>query len=186
MKNISQVWFTLIEFMVAITIFFLISLIAYAPYTYNINKQKVRHTGKEVSQLIYEAKNMAINWMISSDNDINNTKNMSIAVKFDSSNKSKVTILWYPHDTYNYSNPWESLYVLDLQPWMQFDSFNNNQTGGMLIFESITWSGKVYVNWSELSSLPDKIPLMFSFKGSDKITMQSEILYYPKNQIVDY
>jgi Tfp pilus assembly protein PilE len=50
--------------MVAVTIFVLISLMAFAPYSYYINKSKVKQTGKEVSQLIYESKNMALNGIV--------------------------------------------------------------------------------------------------------------------------
>jgi hypothetical protein len=36
-------------------------MIAFAPYSFYLNKSKVKHTDKEISQSIYEAKNKAIN-----------------------------------------------------------------------------------------------------------------------------
>jgi prepilin-type N-terminal cleavage/methylation domain-containing protein len=52
--------FTLIEFMVAITIMAIMLLIVYAPYSYYSNKAKVKITSKEISQILFEARNMAI------------------------------------------------------------------------------------------------------------------------------
>jgi hypothetical protein len=43
------------------TIFIIISVISFAPYAFYMNKAKIQHTDKELSQIIYEAKNMAVN-----------------------------------------------------------------------------------------------------------------------------
>jgi prepilin-type N-terminal cleavage/methylation domain-containing protein len=60
--------FTLIELMVAITIFFVMLGAAYAPYQYYMNKAKVRNTMKEISSSLYEARNMAVNGTTSGSN----------------------------------------------------------------------------------------------------------------------
>jgi hypothetical protein len=46
--------------MVAITIFFIVVGVSYAPYNYYMNKQKVRNTGKVIASSLYEARNMAL------------------------------------------------------------------------------------------------------------------------------
>jgi prepilin-type N-terminal cleavage/methylation domain-containing protein len=53
--------FTLIELMIAITIIVILTMASYAPYTYYQNKAKLKVTSREISQLLYEARNMAIN-----------------------------------------------------------------------------------------------------------------------------
>jgi prepilin-type N-terminal cleavage/methylation domain-containing protein len=52
--------FTLIEFMIAITIISILMVMTYAPYNYYSNKAKVRVTAKEISQSLYESRNLAI------------------------------------------------------------------------------------------------------------------------------
>jgi prepilin-type N-terminal cleavage/methylation domain-containing protein len=61
MKFLQKKAFTLIELLIAITIFFILTLITYVPYNFYMNKVKVRNTIKEISQSLYEARNMAIN-----------------------------------------------------------------------------------------------------------------------------
>jgi len=61
MKNKLLRAFTLIEFMVAISIFFILATASYAPYSYYSKKAKIRLTGKEISQILNEARNMSIN-----------------------------------------------------------------------------------------------------------------------------
>jgi len=53
--------FTLIELIVVITIFCIMLLATYIPYTYYQTKAKVKFAVKDISQSIYEARNMAIN-----------------------------------------------------------------------------------------------------------------------------
>ena len=52
-------------------------MMAFAPYSFYLNKSKVKHTSKEISQIIYEAKNKAINGSATS------TGNISIGIYFD-------------------------------------------------------------------------------------------------------
>lgn len=60
--------FTLIELLVSISIFFILVLITYVPYNFYMNKVKVKNTIKEISQSLYEARNMAINWISENSN----------------------------------------------------------------------------------------------------------------------
>jgi hypothetical protein len=45
-------------------------MIAFAPYSFYLNKSKVKHTDKEISQSIYEAKNKAINGSATSTGNV--------------------------------------------------------------------------------------------------------------------
>ncbi|MFC1798000.1 prepilin-type N-terminal cleavage/methylation domain-containing protein [Patescibacteria group bacterium] len=58
---ITKKAFTMIELMITITIIGILTMVTYAPYNYYQNKGKLKITAREVSQLLYEARNMAIN-----------------------------------------------------------------------------------------------------------------------------
>jgi hypothetical protein len=47
--------------MIAITIVAFLMIASYAPYSYYQNKAKLKVATREISQVLYEAKNMAIN-----------------------------------------------------------------------------------------------------------------------------
>jgi hypothetical protein len=72
-------------------------MIAFAPYSFYLNKSKVKHTDKEISQSIYEAKNKAINGSATS------TGNLSIGIYFDSTenNNYSYKLLSFPHNISN-------------------------------------------------------------------------------------
>lgn len=186
----SQFWaFTLIEFMVAVTIFVLISLMAFAPYSYYINKSKVKQTGKEVSQLIYESKNMALNGIVWE------TSNISVWVYFDVAQDDIIKVIPFDYSiTPDAINPtlvenaltasW--LTQLILQPWIELESINN-QTKWLIYFQAITWSWWVY-SWNTLQKIPwnTNVDIEFSYKNSNASTLRKTIKYIQKTQIVDY
>jgi Tfp pilus assembly protein FimT len=47
--------------MIAITIIVILTMITYAPYSYYQNKASLKVTAREISQLLNESRNMAIN-----------------------------------------------------------------------------------------------------------------------------
>jgi prepilin-type N-terminal cleavage/methylation domain-containing protein len=53
--------FTLIELMITITIIVVLTMVTYAPYNYYQNKAKLKVSLREIGQLLYEARNMAVN-----------------------------------------------------------------------------------------------------------------------------
>jgi len=57
----GKLGFTLIELMIAIVIMVILTMTAYAPYNYYQNKAKLKVTAREISQLLYESRNMAVN-----------------------------------------------------------------------------------------------------------------------------
>jgi prepilin-type N-terminal cleavage/methylation domain-containing protein len=60
-KQIIKFGFTLIELMITITIIVVLTMMTYAPYNYYQNKAKLKITLRQVSQLLYESRNMAVN-----------------------------------------------------------------------------------------------------------------------------
>ena len=52
--------FTLIELMVAITLVFVVIGLTYVPYAYEGKKLALKQAGKELSQSLYEVRNLAV------------------------------------------------------------------------------------------------------------------------------
>lgn len=185
----SQFWaFTLIEFMVAITIFVIISLMAFAPYSYYINKTKVKNTGKEVTQMIYEAKNMAFNGVVG------NSGNISVWVYFDSDENNLIRIIPFDHSIHpddmdsgivSTALANDSLLELRLQPGVQFDAIGWEDKW-LIYFQSINGESWVFTwNWFQENS-DENIEIDFSFKWATWWPLTKKIKYIQKTQIVDY
>lgn len=184
-------WFTIIEMMIAITIVAIISMATYAPYGYYKKKAKLRNTASLITQVLYDSRNMAINWVVW----IN--WNVSIWVLFDNSNKNEITIFSYPHniDTINiwYSENTDIKIInkIYLPEWIQIDSIEWKDNL-LFVFDSIHWSVKFLnksVMWSitEVSwSSYDKIDIIFSYRWSSSINLQKTIFYFSSTNIIDY
>ena len=186
-KNIT--WFTLIEMMVALSIFFILMTLSYIPYSYYEVKQRVKTGAKEVSQILYEARNMAINGQSSND------KNVSVGVFLDGVNaKNTVTFFTYPY-TFTGSQivtqataDVKVLKILDLPKWVQIDNILW-QKKALFFFNSITWEGKYY--WWDATNTkiefpPGYINIQLSFKGATQVNLQRIIKYYTYTNIIDY
>ncbi len=191
MNKWKQDWFTVVELIIAITIFFMLSMASFVPYNYYVNKAKLKTTVKEISQSIYEARNMAINWVISS------TWNVSIGIYFDNSEEenNKIHFLSYPYSFtgVDISTSWseiESIKTLVLQPGMQIDSIHWNENG-LFFFQAISWSSE-YFYWESgirkdiLTAWEDTIDISISYKWSTTRNLQKNITYYIKTNIIDY
>lgn len=191
-KNIHmnrKKWFTLIELMVAITIVGILSVVSYSPYSYYQNKASLKDTAREVSQLLYESRNMAINWAIG------NQWNVSIWVYFDKSstlnNQIKVFSFPYNMDKMNILNSewWDIrlLKTLTLNKWILIDKIED-KSNLLFFFDSITWKLSYY-NWADgtRNSIDDDIvSINFSFKWSTSPNLNKTINYYTSTNIIDY
>jgi prepilin-type N-terminal cleavage/methylation domain-containing protein len=83
--------FTLLELIVVITIFGIMLLATYIPYSYYQTKAKVKMAVKDISQNIYESRNMAINWYNEGSGSL------SIGLFFDViTNPQTITFFSYP------------------------------------------------------------------------------------------
>lgn len=188
MKLNQSSWFTLVELLISITIFILISVMAFAPYGFYMNKAKVKYTSKELSQIIYEAKNMATNgsaylsWNVSVWVFIDNT----------SINKNSYSLLWFDHDVVE-SNiiPINGRLIqkYNLQPWIQIENFDW-ENKWIIFFRSITGSWLVVkgdsfnpVGTSEADNI---INIEYSYKWSTNSSLRNSLEYFQDTQIVDY
>ncbi|MCP4523384.1 MAG: prepilin-type N-terminal cleavage/methylation domain-containing protein [Candidatus Gracilibacteria bacterium] len=184
MKHSSSSGFTLIEILVVLSLIIILSLMVFAPYSYYLNKSKIRYTDNEISQVIYKAKNMALNGAK------NIYGNISVAVYFDSGegNNQSVLIKSYPYDidSNQISGTGEIMTEVQLQPGIQIDSFQEKQKG-IIFFRGVTGSGIVFAGDETLSEIiEDEIEIKYSYKGADKGGLRGDLRYYPATQIVDY
>ena len=201
-KN-SFLAFTLIELLVSMTIIFIVIMTTYIPYNYYQNKAKLRQSTREIAQSLYEARNMAINWISKNMpvNWISNDSNLSIWIYFDSSESSKNTIKFfsYPYEfdpnktkILNNGNTLKTLQLQHIQinsvGWLEDWAFKTS-SWWLFFFKSITWSGSYYYwEWSnkkEIISDDGIIKIKFSYKNSTSPDLQREICYYTKTYISD-
>ncbi len=191
-KNInmnSKKWFTLIELIVSITIIGILSMMTYAPYSYYQNKASLKVTTREVSQLLYEAKSMAINWAIWAD------WNVSIWVYFDTSESAntQIKVFSYPHnmEKMNILNTewWDIRLIktLTLKKWILMDKIEDKQNI-LFFFDSITWNISYYnwLSWTRNNFNDDIVSINFSFKWSSSPNLNKTINYYTNTNIIDY
>lgn len=191
-KNIDmnqKKWFTLIELMVAITIIGILSIMSYSPYSYYQNKASLKVTAREVSQLLYESRNMAINWAIW------NQWNVSIWVYFDTSStlNNQIKVFSFPHDMdkLNILNSewWDIrlLKTLTLKKWILIDKIEDKKNL-LFFFDSITWELSYYnwISWTRNNVTDDIVSINFSFKWSTSPNLNKTINYYTNTNIIDY
>lgn len=185
---ITKKGFTLIELMIAITIIVILTMSSYAPYNYYQNKAQLKITTREISQVLYESRNMAMNWAIS------NSWNVSIWVYFDSLWKNEIKIFSYPHDIDNWKITYiiwkdgtELIKTLKLRKWIQIDSIEK-LSNILFVFDAITWELNYYnwVNWRRNTIIDDEISINFSYKGSSSKNLRRSIDYFTNTYIIDY
>ncbi len=190
-KRIYTSGFTLIEFMVAMSIFFIISTASYIPYSHYQKKSLLNQWSKEVAQSFQEARNMSINGL---DSD---TGNVSVGIFFDGTdgNNLSFTYLSYPYDfsesqiTYQVSWDIQEIRKKTLPEWVQIDTVWWKEKF-LVFFESITWKGSYYY-WDTPGSAKQpftdqELNIDISFKGATSPSLQKEITYYTQWYIADY
>ena len=185
----NRSWFSLIELIIVMTIFIIISLISFAPYAFYMNKAKIQHTDKELSQIIYEAKNMAVNWSTTS------SWNTSIWISINSTtwNNSSYELWSYKHDVLEsdiLSFNWNLIQRYILQPWVEFDNFDWEDKW-IIFFRSISWTGIVFKwNWSynkvAFTQWENEIEIGYSYKWAEEDALSNTLSYFQDTQIVDY
>ncbi len=189
---ITKKAFTLIELMIAITIVVILTMATYAPYNYYQNKAKLKVTTREISQILYEWRNMAVNWAVGESH------NISIWVYFETSalEKNKVKIFSYPFDIINNDIKYEEwpnvklLKTLKLQKWIEINDIEgyNNM---LFVFDAITWELNYHnwENWNRVlinSPKPDIVSIEFSYKNSSSENLRRSIKYFTSTNIIDY
>ena len=188
MNNIKEKKaFTLLELMIATVMMVGLMLLAYTPYDYYSNKAKVKVTSKEISQILYESRNLAIHGL-----DLWNW-NLSVWVYFDNStiNNNNIKIFTFPF-SYTWSQIKPDLSDVNiliykeykLLPWIQIDSVGWTDNG-LFFFKAIYWNWKYFFYTpSQNTFILDEIDIKFSYKGSN--ILESEVKYITRTNISDY
>jgi hypothetical protein len=164
------------------------TIMTYVPYSFYSNKEKVRITAKEVSQSLWEARNMAINGLS------NLNSNVQIGLYFDKNFWNKVRYLSYPYDfsgTY-ITNEDISKNIRLIKDKTLPDSVNitsiNDKENMLLIFHSISWSldTKYYDGTSFKTYSSWWINVNFWFKWVVSWPLSKIVKYNTKTFITDY
>lgn len=179
MKYTKQ-WFTLIEFLIAMTIFFIIVIMTYVNYAYFSNIAKVKISLKEISQSINEARNMAISWFDK------NWVNQSMWVYFDLNQNN--TIQLYSFD-YNSGILLDSSHLLKERKiqsniWIDFIGWKDKV---MIYFSSIYAKPEIYYNDDFINDSSDtELEFSISFKWATNFPLKRELKYFKNTNVVDY
>jgi len=186
-KN-NKSWFSLIEILIAITIFLIITIYTFGTYVHYQKKAILNDWIKEISQSLYEARNLAINWL----ND--DSKNKSIWLYFD---KNINQLKYY---SYDYTLSWSQIKTDVTIPWISLlktktlnsDFYIENiswKTNWMFFFHSISWKWEYFYFDSfnnRVSFWINKIDINVSYKHSISTLMNKTISYYTDTYITDY
>jgi len=186
-------WFTLIELIVAMSIFFIMVVSTYVPYNYYSQKAKLNVVVKEISQSLYNAKNIAVNW------SSNNIWNTSIWIFFDTTswNNSQIQYFAYPYSFSGSQIIPKEIWNIKILKTIKFSGPIEINTiwwkeNGLFFFSSITWSGWYYyydnnpINNSKHNFNLDNIVINVSYKWTTAIWLSKEIIYNTRTNIVDY
>ncbi len=182
-------WFTLIEFLVVITIIWLITLMTYIPYSHYQNKAKLKIATREISQSFYNAKNMARSWLK------NNSSNVSIwfYITKNGSQNNILTFFSYPHniDEINISNQasWniEIIKETELQDGVSI-TYLDDYENLLFYYDSISGDSKIYtfIWWNKEVVKDDILDIKLSYKNAQTKSLTSEVRFITGTNIIDY
>lgn len=179
---LNSKWFTLIELLIASTLFFMLVIMTYANYAFYWNIAKVKLSLKEISQSIADARNMAINWFYK------NWVNQSVWIYFDTNNNN--TIKYY---TFNY-NSWillneENLFKqkkLQEKVWINNISWKDNV---LIYFSSIYWVPSLFyfdIAGNLRNFDVEELDFSVSFNWNSNFPLKRELKYIKNTNVVDY
>lgn len=191
----KNTWFTLIELMVVITIFSILLISSYVPYAYIQNKTFLKIWAKDVSQSIYQARNLAINGF---EGEASIKTNSSIWVYFDASRPNVIEYFSYPYNIDEWliipqsGTDIKKIKEIVLPKWVQIDGVSW-KSKFLFFFNAITWKWDYYY-WAPWSTIKSKIDITIqkdvlidiSFKWSTSPNLQKHITYYTPTHIIDY
>lgn len=189
MNNLKA--FTLIELIITITIMVMISGATYMNFAYSQNKINLKLTAKDISQALYNARNLAINWLDSS------SWNVSVWVYFNNSvdSKNKISFFSYPYDLdINSTDLLNTSKRKDIKEIKFHKSIELNwveeKDKFIFLFQAITWSG-IYYYWDNNSTIKkpfvwDDIDIKVSFKWAESSNLSKNIKYIIGTNIIDY
>lgn len=182
MKKINISWFTLIELLISMTIFLILTMMTYIDYAVYQNIAKVKLGLKEVSQSIHEARNMAINGY---DKE---KINQSIWIYFDVNNKNVVKYYWFNYNSWVTLSQENLIKEKKLQDSVGIDDISGKENM-MIYFSAIYWEPTFYyfhISWEKEIIVLDELDIILSFKNMKSYPFQRELKYFKNTNVVDY
>lgn len=174
-------WFTLIEMLIAISIFFIIVVMTYVNYAYFQNIARVKISLKEISQSINEARNMAISWFDK------NWVNQSLWVYFDLDNKNLIKLYSYNYNSWVVLSETNLVKERKLQDyvWIDYIWWKNKV---MIYFSSIYAEPEIYYfdDWSINTLNINELDFKISFKNALNFPLKRDLKYFKNTNVVDY
>lgn len=181
MKYANSPGFTLIELMISITIFLILTTMTYVNYANYQNIAKVKLSLKEVSQSIHDARNMAINGYD------RNMVNQSVWIYF---NIQTETIQYYG---YNF-NSW-----ITLSEWNLIKEKKLQE--GMKV-TNLSWNDAIMIHFSSIYGVPtiysfsqsgekqefswEIVEIGLSYKWIQNYPFKRDLKYFKNTNVVDY
>lgn len=175
--------FTLLELMITITLFLMVSITIYVPYHFYQQKSHLKIATKQVEQFIQTARNSAVYGTASGSN-------LSFGLYLESGSQGGVFLFTYPftQETETLSRDTSIARQLQLEPWVYVESIAN-YSNMLLFFEAISWKAQL-LYWdnagikNEYTS--NTLDIDLSYKWSDSQALQKTIRYYVDTHITDY
>lgn len=182
--KINKDWFTLIEMIIAITIFFIFVVWTYVNYAYYQNIAQVKLTLKDISQNLAIARNMSINWIQSGG------INQSVWVYFEKNGKNMKYFL------YNYTGAilsisWNSYKEVEFKPNITITNIKawiQNLDNVLILFDSITWKTSFYNYFTDsfIENDSNILEIDISFKNATNFPLKRTLKYFKNTSITDY
>lgn len=181
---LNKKWFTLIEMLIAITIFLIFVVLTYVNYAYYQNISQVKLTLKDISQNLSIARNMAINWI----QNWGLNQSVWIYIEKESNNLkyflynytgSVLDVSWEPYKKVNLK---PNIKIADIKLWWDYTD------NILILFESITWKTDFYkYDWTNFSLFGEKIvEFDVSFKNAVNFPLKRSLKYFKNTNITDY
>lgn len=182
MKYINSKWFTLIELLISITIFLILTMMTYVNYATYQNIAKVKLSLKEVSQSINEARNMAINGYDK------NKVNQSIWVFFDVNDKNIVKYYGYNFNSWIVLSDANIIKEKKLQDGIEIEKVSGHNKV-MIHFSSIYGLPTIYY-FNESGEKQDYswevVDFSLSYKWIQNYPFKRNLQYFKNTNVVDY
>lgn len=183
MKHKTQKWFTLVELLISMTIFFIFVVMTYVNYSYYQNISKVKLSLKQISQTINDARNLAISWYNK------DWINQSIWVYFDLENdKNNISLYAINYNSWIILNNNSFYKKISLQPWIWIDNISwKNKI--LIYFSSIYAKPEIYYydnSWVANIFSWDYLDFDISFKWALTFPLNRKLKYFKNTNVVDY
>lgn len=174
MKSSTLGAFTLIEFMVVMTIMFMLAMLTYVPYAHHQKKVLLQQWAREVSQSLSEARNLALHGFDTWSGNLNiwlyfwswstQLEYYTSTGSIDIANLASATL-------YKSKN---------LPAGVEIQSVDGRGDNFLFVFERIKW------DLTLTPSVTGEVDIDLSYKWATSSVLQSTVRYYPTSFISDY